>query len=61
VKRHHLAQDKGHKDAWLAFRNAIQDGKTPPIPYDQLLGVTQAAFAAVESLRSGETTAITNQ
>ncbi|MDF1519378.1 MAG: bi-domain-containing oxidoreductase [Brevefilum sp.] len=61
VKRHHLAQDKGHKDAWLAFRNAIQDGKNPPIPYDQLLGVTQAAFAAVESLRSGETVAVGHQ
>ncbi|MDY6846170.1 MAG: hypothetical protein SVP52_03430, partial [Chloroflexota bacterium] len=59
VKRHTLAQDKGHKDAWLAFRNALLEEKMPPIPYDQLLGVSQAAFAAVESLRSGESVEIT--
>jgi len=59
VKRHTLAQDKGHKDAWLAFRNALLEEKTPPIPYDQLFGVSQAAFAAVESLRSGKSIEIT--
>ncbi|MDY6845704.1 MAG: bi-domain-containing oxidoreductase, partial [Chloroflexota bacterium] len=32
VKRHTLAQDKGHKDAWLAFRNALLEEKMPPIP-----------------------------
>jgi hypothetical protein len=30
------------------------DGGEPPIPYDQLFGVTRATFAAVESLRSGK-------
>jgi len=34
---------------------AIQSGDEPPIPYEQLIGVTRSAFAAVESLRkSGE-------
>jgi len=55
VKRHLLRQDKGHECAWKAFLDALQGKKSPPIPYDQLIGVTQASFAAVESLRKGET------
>lgn len=58
VKRHLLRQDKGHSGAWQAFLNALQSEKTPPIPYDQLLGVTMASLAAVESLRGGETVQI---
>ena len=53
-KRHWLSQDKGHKDAWLAFQEAVKSKKAPPIPYEHLLGVSKASFAAVESLRSGE-------
>jgi predicted dehydrogenase len=58
VKRHFLSQDKGHKDAWLAFQDAVQGKKEPPIPYDQIIGVTLASFAAVDSLRSGESVKI---
>jgi predicted dehydrogenase len=47
------AQDKGWKNEWVAFASAIHTGSQPPIPYDQLVGVTKAMFAAVESLRSG--------
>ncbi len=36
----------------MAFANAIRTGGQPPIPYEQLVGVTKATFAAVESLRS---------
>lgn len=46
------AQEKGWKDEWLAFAHAIRIGGQPPIPYEQLVGVTKATFAAVESLRS---------
>ena len=53
--RSHLRQDKGHRAIWQAFIQAIILGGPPPIPYVQLLGVTQAAFAAVKSLRIGET------
>jgi predicted dehydrogenase/threonine dehydrogenase-like Zn-dependent dehydrogenase len=53
--RSRLAQDKGHAASWRAFLNAMQGGGAPPIPYEQLLGVTQATFAAVEALGSGET------
>lgn len=44
------AQDKGHMAEMQAFVRAIREG-VPPIPYNQLIAVTQASFAAVESLR----------
>lgn len=47
------AQDKGWSNEMQAFARAIREGGSPPIPYDQLLGVTRAAFAAVELIRSG--------
>jgi predicted dehydrogenase/threonine dehydrogenase-like Zn-dependent dehydrogenase len=49
-----LRQDKGHQAAWQAFCGAIQNAANPPIPYDQLLGVSRAAMAAVRSLETGE-------
>jgi len=60
VKRHLLQQDKGHQNAWQAFLDAVQGEKAPPIPYEQLVGVTLASFAAVDSLRSGESVKISN-
>jgi predicted dehydrogenase len=45
------AQDKGWKNEMKAFAQAIREGGQPPIPYEQLIGVTKAAFAAVESIR----------
>ncbi len=58
VHREVLRQDKGHQAAWRAFLDAVQNRKSPPIPYEQLISVTRASFAAVESLRSGKTTPI---
>lgn len=55
VRRHWMRQDKGHANAWRSFLSAIQSDKTPPIPYAQLIAVTQASLAAVESLREGKT------
>ena len=49
------AQNKGWVDEWKAFAKSIGAGSAPPIPYKQLIGVTQATFAAVESLRKKET------
>jgi len=46
------AQDKGWVNEWKAFARAIREGGGPPIPYDQLLGVTKAMLAAVESIHS---------
>jgi len=45
------AQDKGWVDEWRVFAKAIREGAAPPIPYEQLIGVTKSTFAAVESLR----------
>jgi hypothetical protein len=42
----------------VAFTRAIRDGSEPPIPYEQLVGVTKATFAAMESLRAGKTISI---
>ena len=36
---------------WKAFAKSIREGGEPPIPYAQLIGVTQSTFAAVESIR----------
>lgn len=52
------AQDKGWKDEWIAFTHAIRTGSQPPIPYEQLVGVTKATFAAIESLRTRVTVGI---
>ena len=49
-----LRQDKGHFNEWQAFTSAIQAGGPPPIPYAELLGVTRATFAAIQSLRTGQ-------
>jgi predicted dehydrogenase/threonine dehydrogenase-like Zn-dependent dehydrogenase len=48
-------QNKGWVDEWVAFEDAIREGGEAPIPYEQLIGVTKATFAAVESLRVGKT------
>lgn len=53
-KRSRLRQDKGHQAAWQAFVSAIQNCSGPTIPYAQLIGVTRASFAAMQSLESGE-------
>ena len=45
------AQDKGWVDEWKVFAKSIREGGAPPIPYEQLIGVTKSTFAAVESLR----------
>jgi predicted dehydrogenase len=46
-------QDKGHRAIWQAFTVAIREGGTAPIPYHELVGVTQTTFEVVESLRTG--------
>ncbi len=47
------AQNKGWVDEWKFFAKAIREGGEPPIPYEQLIGVTKATFAAMESLQTG--------
>jgi predicted dehydrogenase/threonine dehydrogenase-like Zn-dependent dehydrogenase len=45
------ALNKGWVAEWKMFTKAIREGGQPPIPYEQLIGVTKATFAAVESIR----------
>jgi predicted dehydrogenase len=44
-------QDKGWVEEWKVFAKAIREGGEPPIPYEQLMGVTKGTFGAVDSLR----------
>lgn len=52
-KRSLLGQDKGHKAAWMAFCEGIQNGK-PTVDYTHLIGVTRSSFAVMKSLETGK-------
>jgi predicted dehydrogenase len=54
LQRSRLRQDKGHRAEWQAFVQAILSAGPPPIPYEQLFGVSRAAVLAVQALRTGE-------
>jgi predicted dehydrogenase len=54
VKETKDAQNKGWREEMAALVAAIQGGNEPPIPYDQLIGVTRSTFAAVESLQTSK-------
>jgi predicted dehydrogenase/threonine dehydrogenase-like Zn-dependent dehydrogenase len=45
-------QNKGWTLEWMAFASAITAGGEPPIPYEQLIGVTKATFAAMEAVHT---------
>lgn len=53
VLRDQLGQDKGHRAAWGAFLKAVQTTGQPPIPYDQLIGVTRASLEAAGNIAKG--------
>ncbi|HEX9797172.1 MAG TPA: bi-domain-containing oxidoreductase [Anaerolineales bacterium] len=55
-----LRQDKGHRGLWQAFVDAIGAGGPPPIAYEQLLAVSQAALAGMQSLGSGQAVRLEN-
>ena len=55
VVRSRFRQDKGHRAIWEAFSQAITQGGPPPIPYEQIFGVTETTFAAVMALRTRKT------
>jgi len=58
IIRSRLRQDKGHRNEWEAFADSIITGGQPSIPYEQLFGVTEATFAALEALRTRQTVTI---
>ena len=51
-------QDKGHRTEIAAFVERASSGGPALIPFEQLVNVTQASFAAVESARTGKAIAI---
>ncbi len=53
-----LRQDKGHQREIAAFVDLVADGGEPLIPFDQLVNVTAASFAAVESAVKDRTVAV---
>ncbi len=53
-KEERIAQDKGWRAEMAAFAESVKSGKEPPIPYEQIIAVTKSAFAAVESIRIGQ-------
>jgi predicted dehydrogenase/threonine dehydrogenase-like Zn-dependent dehydrogenase len=52
------SQNKGWVDEWKFFARAIREGSQPPIPYEQLIGVTKATFAVMKSLQTKESISI---
>ena len=54
TKEEKMAQDKGWVNEWKVFVKSIREGGEPPIPYQQLIGVTKSTFAALDSLRKQE-------
>ncbi|EYF03871.1 bi-domain-containing oxidoreductase [Chondromyces apiculatus] len=52
VQRERAGKDKGQKDELEAFFRACRGG-VPPIPWEHVLGVTEASLLAVRSLREG--------
>ena len=49
-----MGQDKGHRACAEAFLDAVRKGGPPPIAIPTLAAVTEATFAAMDSLASGE-------
>jgi len=48
-------QDKGHREEFHRFIEAVENGGPSPTPFDQVVNVTRAAFAAVRSAREQKT------
>ena len=46
-------QNKGHADCIAQFIQSIKSGQASPIPYNELIEVTEASFAIVDQLLSG--------
>jgi predicted dehydrogenase len=57
LHRSRFSQDKGHLASWQNFLQSIKTS-IPPIPYEELVSVTRASFAAVESMNTGKTVSL---
>jgi polar amino acid transport system substrate-binding protein len=54
AKRKLASQDKGQKAMVASFLEAVRTGGEAPISFGEIVAVTEATFAAAESLRTGE-------
>jgi len=54
LRKRLTSQDKGQKAMVGAFLEAARTGGESPIPFGEIVAVTQATFAGVESLRTGK-------
>ncbi|OIQ23506.1 bi-domain-containing oxidoreductase [Lacinutrix sp. MedPE-SW] len=46
--------DKGHKNQFSTILSELKKGSVELIPYSELINVTKASFAAIESLKEGQ-------
>ena len=51
-------QDKGHSAQFQGLIEVLKKGGAPLIPIEELINVTQASFAAIESLKTGTWTEV---
>ena len=54
-----LRQDKGHRREIQSFINTVVQGSESLIPFEQIVNITRATFAAVESARTKQTIIMT--
>lgn len=45
-------QDKGHQEQFRLYNDFIKKGGDPIIPFDEIINVSRASFAAIESLKN---------
>ena len=57
LQRSRFSQDKGHLASWQNFIQSITS-TVPPIPYEELVSVSRASFAAAESMNTGKTVSL---
>ena len=53
-KIHNLSLSKGHKSQFGQIVEKIKQGSVALIPYEELINVTKASFAAIKSLKEGK-------
>jgi predicted dehydrogenase/threonine dehydrogenase-like Zn-dependent dehydrogenase len=47
------SQDKGHKEQFIRLLSHIRESRGPLIPFEEIINMSRATFAALESLKKG--------
>ncbi len=53
VEKANFRKDKGHRAEVLETLNALRSGKGSPIPFEELIEVSEATFAVIDAVDSG--------